>query len=188
MDNNFSLSDIAALTKDNDGMFGGNGLIILILFFLFFGMNGWGGKADTATASQVYDATQQQNINNGLAGIKEAVNAGTYETSRQIDNLNVNGLQNTNTVTSALNAGFFNIQTEMNNLSHQLSDCCCNLRSQMLQDKYDDVRNQLNLAEMASANAVQTQNILGSIGRFVTNPPCYGQYNFGGYLPGTTIS
>lgn len=186
---NLSLADISAVTRGADGFLEGNGIIILILFFLIFGFGGNGGWnrgfEGAATPAQVYDATNQQSINNSLAGIKEAINAGTYENARLIDQVNYNGMQNTNAITNAMNAGFNSVNGNINNLSHQLEQCCCNLRSQMLQDKYDDVRNQLNLAEIASANAVQTQNILGQIGRYVTNPPCYGQY---GYNYGTTIA
>ena len=41
---NLSLSDIASVTGNKDGFLEGNGIIILILFFLIFGFGGgaWG--------------------------------------------------------------------------------------------------------------------------------------------------
>lgn len=185
---NLSLADISAVTR-GDGFLEGNGIIILILFFLIFGFGGnWGGNRGSegcATPTQVYDATNQQSIFNALSGIKEAVNMGSYENARLIDFVNYNGMQNTNAITNAMNSGFDGVTAQLTALGYQMSQCCCDLRTQMLQDKYDDVRNQLNLAEIASANAVQTQNLLGSLGRYVTNPPCYGGY---GYGYGTTIA
>ena len=180
---NLSLADVAAVTRDNDGFFGGsNGLIILILFFLF-GMNGngWGNNNNrgVATPDDVYNATNQQNVAGGIAGIREA-----------ICNTNMANAQNTSAIQQTLNTGFDGITAQISNLGFQMSQCCCDLKTQMLQDKYDDVRYQLEQANTAVANAVQTQNILGSLGRFVTNPPCYGgQYSPYGYLPnGTTLS
>ena len=41
MDNAMSLSDIAAVTRDNDGWGSGGGWIMIILFALIFG---WGGN------------------------------------------------------------------------------------------------------------------------------------------------
>lgn len=40
------------------------------------------------------------------------------------------------------------------------------------QDKIDQLRDSLQSANLALSNAAQTQNILSSIGRYVTNPPC----------------
>ena len=41
-DSGLSASDVLALTKDEDGFLEGNGIIILILFFLIFGFGGNG--------------------------------------------------------------------------------------------------------------------------------------------------
>lgn len=43
---NLSLSDIASVTGNKDGFLEGNGIIILILFFLIFGFGGgaWGNN------------------------------------------------------------------------------------------------------------------------------------------------
>ena len=40
--NNYSLADIASLMRNNDGFLEGNGIIILMLFFLLFGFGGNG--------------------------------------------------------------------------------------------------------------------------------------------------
>lgn len=172
---NLSLADIKAL--DNDNNMGGSWWFLILFVLLFmgrgagFGNYGFGGnEGGLATAGQVYDATNQQSVFNALSSIKETVNAGIYEAG-----------QNTNTIVSQITA-----------LGNQMQQCCCDLKTQMLQDKYDDVRYQLEQANTAVANAVQTQNILGNLGRYVTNPPSfpnvgpfYGNYN--GY-GGTTIA
>ena len=55
-----SASDVLALTKDEDGFLEGNGIIILILFFLIFGFggNGFGNRGTAAT---------QQDVANGFS-------------------------------------------------------------------------------------------------------------------------
>ena len=53
MDSGYSLADIRAATQD-DGMFGGNGLWLLVLFLLGgrgFGWGGWGNGFDGAAAN-----------------------------------------------------------------------------------------------------------------------------------------
>lgn len=58
---------------------------------------------------------------------------------------------------------------------------------QKLRDKVQDQQNTIS-------NFMQTQNILNSIGRYVTNPPCYQNYGYGygnygcGCGCGTTIA
>lgn len=195
MDNGLSIADVSAMTRGADGFLEGNGIIILILFFLMFGGGGFGswnrGCDSPATTAQVYDSAFQQNVSNGLANIKEAVNCGTYENARLIDQVNYNGMQNTNNVVGALNNGFDSVTAQISALGYQMSQCCCDLKTQMLQDKYDATRYQLEQANTAVANAVQTGNILNSLGRYVTNPPCYGQYaplGQYGYNFGTTIA
>ena len=73
-------------------------------------------------------------------------------------------------VNQTLNSGFDAVNQNINDLSYQMQQCCCNLKTQMLQDKYDDVRNQLNMAQIAGSNAAQTQNILNTLGRYYMTP------------------
>lgn len=168
----------------------GNGwLVLLVLLFALGGFNGGGGYGrvggcgcgEPATITTVYDATNQQNVANSLNGIKEAVTVGSYDNARLVDSVNYNGMQNTNVVTQAINNGFNNVTSQITALGYQMSQCCCDLKTQMLQDKYDDVRYQLEQANTAIANATQSQYILGQLGRYVQNPPT-------GIYYGTTIA
>lgn len=196
MDSNYSLSDLKAVTE-NDGFMGGNSWLVLILFFLFFGMNGWGNgnfnNRGVASPEDVFLSNNQQSVFNCLSGIKEAVTTGSYDTARLVDGVNYHNMQNTNAIQQTLNTGFDGIAAQLNNLGFQMSQCCCDLKTQMLQDKYDDVRYQLEQANTAVANAVQTQNILGQLGRYYAYPAvnpytCYSG-NLNGYnFNGTTLA
>lgn len=79
--------------------------------------------------------------------------------------------QSTYATTQAMNDGFNSVNQNLNNLSHQISDGVCAIKTQMLQDKYDHLLNEYNIAVNASANAYQTQNILSAIGSWYAKPP-----------------
>lgn len=70
---NLSLSDIASVTGNKDGFLEGNGIIILILFFLIFGFGGggaWGNQQ--GTQAEVQRGFDTQAIINKLDGISNA--------------------------------------------------------------------------------------------------------------------
>jgi hypothetical protein len=110
MDSNYSLSDIAAVSGRNDGMFGGNGdwgaWIILFLLFGMFGRGGWGGfgggsGAPCATQGDVRAAVDQQTLISkldqqtyGLADSTYALTGAIKDccctTQRAIDGVNFN--------------------------------------------------------------------------------------------------
>lgn len=172
---NLSLSDIASVTGNKDGFLEGNGIIILILFFLIFGFGGGGswGNNQQGTQAEVQRGFDTQAIISKLDGI-------TNQTQMAM----MNGF---NGVNSSLCQGFGGVQESINNLSHQMEQCCCNLKTQMMHDKYDALKTQYDQSLQAISNSVQTHNILSQLGRYYTNPPYYPQY--GTYYPtGATVA
>lgn len=158
-----SLSDMAAVMGNGrESFLEGNGIIILILFFLLMGGNGCG-------------------YNNAGAGY--GIGSGTYENARLIDNVNYNLATQSAGIQQAINSGIDSVNANINNLSYQMQQCCCTLRTQMLEDRNADLQNQLNQAIAATANTVQSQYILGQLGRYYSYPPInpYAAY-------GTTIA
>lgn len=198
---NMTLSDIAAVmpkSTNGDGFLEGNGIIILILFFLIFGFGGGAGFGGNGTQAEVQRGFDTQAITSKLDGITNGLCDSAYENARLINQNMVNTMQGFNQtqmgmmqgfngVDKSLCQGFGSVNESINQLSHQMEQCCCNLKTQMMQDKYDDLSRQYDQALAAITNATQTQNILNSLGRYVTNPPCYQAY--GGYygLPGATL-
>lgn len=175
MDNGMSLSDIAAVTGGkNDGFLEGNGIIILILFFLIFGFGGgWmnhGGNGEYATQADIQRGFDYSNVASKLDGITNGLCNAGYENAQLANQTNMNMLNGFAGVNQTLNSGFDAVNQNINDLSYQMQQCCCSLKTQMLQDKYDDVRNQLNMAQIAGSNAAQTQNILNTLGRYYTTP------------------
>lgn len=199
---NMTLSDIAAVmpknTADHDGFLEGNGIIILILFFLIFGFGGWGNNGNGNLSADMQRGFDTQAVISKLDGLSSGLCDTAYENARLIEQNTVTNMQGFNQtqmgmmqgfngVDKSLCQGFGNVQDSINNLSHQMEQCCCNLKTQMMQDKYDTLNRDYQQALSAITNATQTQNILNSLGRYVTNPPCpTGYCNFYGY-PGATL-
>lgn len=119
MTDNYSLSDIAAVTDGNrnNGMFGNDSwawIVILLLFGYGRGFGGFGGgfgggSCGTPCATQADLAAGFNNsaVLSGINGIDSALCQG------------FNGIN-----TAILQSGY-NTQTSINGLSHQLADCCC---------------------------------------------------------------
>ena len=113
--NNYTLSDIAAVTDGNrsGGMFGGDWSAWIILFLLFglFGNNGFGGFGGFgggggsgfqgyATRADINEGFALNGITNGITAIQQGICDSTY------------ALNNT------INSGFHGVE-------RQLADCCC---------------------------------------------------------------
>ena len=189
---NMSLSDIAAIMPKNgsgDGFLEGNGIIILILFFLIFGFGGggFGANGNAGTQAEVQRGFDTQTVVSKLDGITNGLCNSSYENARLIEQNTVSNMQGFNGVDKSLCQGFGSVQSSINNLSHQMEQCCCDLKSQMMADKYDALKREYDQALAAISNATQTQNILSSLGRYVTNPPLCGGFNGYGYYPGATL-
>lgn len=190
---NMTLSDIAAVmpknTTDHDGFLEGNGIIILILFFLIFGLGGWGNNGNGNLSADMQRGFDTQSVISKLDGLSSGLCDTAYENARLIEQNTVTNMQGFNQTQMGMMQGFNGVQESINNLSHQMEQCCCNLKTQMMQDKYDTLNRDYQQALGAITNATQTQNILNSLGRYVTNPPCYGGYGYGNFYgcPGATL-
>lgn len=180
-----TLSDIAAVmpknTADHDGFLEGNGIIILILFFLIFGFGGWGNNGNGNLSADMQRGFDTQSVISKLDGLSSGLCDTAYENARLIEQNTVTNMQGFNQTQMGMMQGFNGVQESINNLSHQMEQCCCNLKTQMMQDKYDTLNRDYQQALGAITNATQTQNILNSLGRYVTNPPCYGGYGYGNF-------
>ena len=62
------------------------------------------------------------------------------------------------------------IQDAISRLGYQLDSCCCSIKTQMLQDKYDRLYEQYRSVQTDASNAAQSQYLLGVMGKWVANP------------------
>ena len=124
----FTMPVTPAYTSNNGGMFGGDGSwwAILILFALF---GGWGGNGfgfggnrndgyPCATQADVRAAVDQQTL-------ISKIDQQTYGLSSTFTALNDNLNSNFRGIDNAICTLGYQNQQGFNDVSHQISDCCC---------------------------------------------------------------
>lgn len=137
----------------------------LIIAVLFGGFGGFGGNRES-----VYDAINNQTTQTGIRDVLLSSANNNYETA-QLINGQTNALMQQN-YANQINVvqGFNAIQGAIAQLGYQLDTCCCSIKTQMLQDKYEALENQYRTAQNDLSNAAQSQYILNALGRFVAYP------------------
>lgn len=184
MDNNsMSPADIAALTNGNT--YGAEGS--WVWFLLIFVLLGWGGgygrggapvSSDVATQSGVQNAINASGMQTQLNNIALSSANNNYETAQLINSQTEAFMQQNNTNQINMIQGFNNISQQLMNqtntlgskidqIGYQMDQCCCSIKTQMLNDRLEDRNRELAVAQNAINNAQQTQNILGTMGRWV---------------------
>ena len=175
-------ADVLAMTKNEDGFgFGGVGGFILLFIFLIaisgngFGFGGSNGLALADIQNSLYNQSQDNNARSlaqGQCNITDAILNASYnnllaskDTQYQISNS-----------TAALSNQISNQTLAMQNMFNeaQIRDL-----SDKLATTRDELSNTRQTATLVGAINDQTATILNSIGRYVTNPPCYQNYGCG---------
>ena len=188
MDSGLSNSDVALLSRSDD-MFGSGGGALFWIFALLvlaggFGGGGLfgGGRADYATSAELQAGLSNQATQSGIQQILLSSANNNYEAARLIDgqtnqlmqqnNTNlVNAIQGFNTLTQTITGQTNQIMGAISELGYHLDQCCCSIKTQMLQDRLDETQSALNAAQNNISNANQSQYLLGQLGRFVAWTP-----------------
>ena len=173
---------------ENDNLFGG-GIGGLLLFFviMLMMMGGWGGNRGPAPGNFVTQAELTNGLNNQttqmqLQQLATATANNNYETARLIqaqsnemqqqNNTNlINAIQGFNSVNLTLMNQTNVLSQQVQALSSKLDECCCAIKTQMLQDRLADRDVQLATARNDISNYNQSQYLLGQMGRFVAWTP-----------------
>lgn len=170
-----------ALLNDRNGMFGGDGAFFWIFALLILAGGNFGGFGnrgfgpDVATKEFVQDSVNNQATQTGLRDILLSSANNNYETAQLIMGQSNQMLQQNNT--NLINAiqGFNQIGQKIDQLGYQMDQCCCSIKTQMLQDRLDDAKAALVAAQGNISNANQSQYILSQLGRFVAWTPSGSQ-------------
>lgn len=169
--------ELALLDNRND-MFGGGGAFFWILALLVlagggfgFGGGGRGPMPDVATKEFVQDAVNNQATQTGLRDILLSSANNNYETAQLIMGQSNQMMQQNNT--NLINAiqGFNQLGQKIDQLGYHMDQCCCEIKTQMLQDRLSDAQAALVAAQGNISNANQSQYILSQLGRFVAWTP-----------------
>ena len=182
MENGVSLADIAAVTRDNEGMLGGNGgmwifaLLILLLIGnggLFGGRNGeFGQFATAASQSEILIGQQFQNldnkidrIGNGIAdatfALNNSIKDGNYATQTAIKDCCCTSQRNTDALRYDISQMFAASNANTTAQTQKILDVLC-------QNKIDSLQSQVS--------ELKTQNMFCGIPRI--NPYGYGVYPY----------
>lgn len=207
--NGLSVADAMALAngRDGDGLFGGGTsggiLALIIIFVLLFGTGsgfGFGGNGAVATQADIQRGFDTRTIVSKLDGITNGICDASYANANLINNVRFDTMQ-----------GFNSVNQGIANLGYEQQNCCCTTNRNIDSLKYEnaqntcaivnaihadgeatralmqantvqELRDKLQERDNTISNFLQTQNILGNIGRYVVNPACpynYGYSNYG---------
>ena len=163
-----SASDVLALTRGNDDMFGGiGGFILLFIFLMAISGNGFGFGGNTALGladiqASLYNQTQDANsrsIAATLAAVNDTVLNNKYDNAVLIKDLS-NQLSNS-----------------IAGISNQISNQTNAILGAMNENVINDLRDKLAVTRDELSNTRQTaqitENILGNLATTNPKPPCY---------------
>lgn len=133
--------------------FGGEWIWIILLIALLGGGLGWGGGfgggfgggaglQGMATRADINEGFALNNITSGITAIQQGICDSTYALNNAISG-GFNG------VGMKMMQGFNGVERGFCDLSHQLSDCCCENRMATMQSKYENAIGQNNIIQNA---------------------------------------
>ena len=122
-----------------------------------------------------------QTTQTGIRDVLLSSANNNYETARLISDQNmimmqqnnsnlINAIQGFNSVTQTITTQGSQIQEALSRLGYQLDSCCCSIKTQMLQDKYDALAEKYRTVQNDASNASQSQYLLSVMGKWVANP------------------
>ena len=178
-----SLSDIAAVTDKNNS-FGDNSVLwFVLLLFMMGGFGAWGGNRGPVGPAPVTEAQLTNGLNNNmtqmqLQNIAMSSERNNYETAQLVNGQTntmlqmhsadqVNMLQGFNQLNTAIMGQTNQLASKLDNLASHMDECCCSIKTQMLQDKYERTQFELTEARNSISNYNQSQYILNQMGRYV---------------------
>ena len=138
---------------------------VFLIVAVLFGWGGIGGGRESVT-----EAINNQTTQMGLRDVLLSSANNNYETAMQLANQNMVQMQQNSTNQLAVINGFNAIQQSLAGISTQLGTCCCDIKTQLLQDKYDAALRELAKAQNEATNAAQSAYLLSTMGRWVANP------------------
>ena len=166
----------------------------LLWFFAFIflaGGNSIGGLFGNNRVPMGPPPASQQDLTMGLnnQSMMSELNAlglatanKNYETARVIqdqtmamqsqNNTNlINAIQGFNNVILQMQSQTNQLSSKLDGLSAQMASCCCEIKTQMLQDRLADAQAKNVTLENSINNANQSQYLLSQMGKWIANAP-----------------
>lgn len=178
--NGLSAGDVLALSRDNDGFFGGEGIwgiiMLLIIAGLFSGNGfGWGNRDNGITEEYIANQFTQRDLYNNNTNILET----KYDLGTEIMENRFNCSQNAcNTQKEILQSRYDNALGNQAILANQ-AQCCCDLktaihaegeatRNMIQEDKIQQLRDQVYTTNLSLNNANLANQIISTVRPFPT--------------------
>ena len=170
---------------ENSGSFFGSDWLgaFLIIAVLFGGFGGFGfGGNGAAAAVDVNAAINNQTVQQGIQNILLSSANNNYETARLIDNqtMFMTNQNNTNMLTAIngfnavnqnITGGFNSVNQNIANLGYKMDECCCAIKTMLLENRLQDTQIALQNEQNKSINAEQSAYLLSVMGKWVANAP-----------------
>ena len=156
--------------SNESGVFGGSWLFAFLIIAMLFGGNGFGWGGGDVDA-KINAALANQSTQTGIRDILLSSANNNYETAMQIAGQNLLNEQQRAADQINVVQGFNAIQQSIASLSSQLGTCCCDIKSTLLQDKYDAAIRELAKAQTEAATKAQSEYLLSVMGKWVANAP-----------------
>jgi len=148
----------------------GDWIGVFLIIAVLFGNGGLFGGGREDTQAIVNSAIANQSTQQGLRDILLSSGNNNYETAMLISNQTRDYMQSNYTNQINVVQGFNAIQAALAGISTQLGSCCCEIKTQLLQDKYDSALRELAKAQNEATNAAQSAYLLSTMGKWVANP------------------
>ena len=156
MENGMTLSDIAAVTRDNDNWGEGGAWWIIILFLFMFG-NGWnrnnGPVEQPVTESSLCNAMNFNNLENAIGRLNDNENLHMMQLSQGLASVGYENLRNFADTQSTVKDGDYS-------LAQQMSTCCCDTNRNIDSVNYNAA---MNTAAINANTTEQIQKVLDTI-------------------------
>ena len=167
----------------NESSFGGGWLFVLVILVVLFGMGGGlgvGGNsamAGYATIADVNSAINNQTVSQSLGQIALSSQNNNYETAQLLNNLSmtmmntqnsnlINAIQGFNTTNAAISNGFANVSSQIADLGFRMDKCCCDIKTQMLENRLQDAQTALLTSQTNNIVNAQSQYLLSQLGTY----------------------
>lgn len=170
MRDGYSLADISAATRGNDGGFGEGGWSAWIIIFLIFALGGWGngfggfGRGNTGAADNYVlasdFATIQRQLSDGFGDLtaqSRYIQNGLCDGFYAMNTSLLNGFAGTN---NAIMTNGYETRNAINNLSSDLASCCCQTQRAIDGVNYNMATNTCAITNNATQN---TRDIIDAI-------------------------
>lgn len=122
-----------------------------------------------SSANNNYETAQL--INSQTNAMLQQNNTNLVNAIQGFNAVNQNATQGFNSVNQNIASQGNQISQAINGLAAQMDSCCCSIKTQMLQDRLSDAQTLIASQNAQISNNIQSQYLLGQMGRFVAWQP-----------------